>query len=147
MFTGAMFHALNARLHPEGLPYAWVITRDRAHELWLAQYPESDEISAVGTAGPEHSTEAAVHGLGASRGVRWRIYGDGDVDEMALIDDGRDDLKKIAGAVDKGHADYGLVFEGLIFVEPGAEEDWSDAPVNDWALACHGLSDIRYDGE
>lgn len=133
---------------PDGRPYRWVITRDRGYELDVAS---ADGLGGgfrnrQGTSGPVHYSEAADEGLTAGLAIPFRIYGEGDVDErgewFGEYPDAR--WRPAPGVVDRDHPDYGLLYEGLIYIVPGHEQDWRTAPIDDFVRANDGYGDIRY---
>ncbi|SCG15555.1 hypothetical protein GA0070610_1789 [Micromonospora echinofusca] len=125
MVSMAMIQAAQAAKFPEH-PYAWVITRDRDHEL------HGTWESEVGTAGPRQATEAMIE-RARTEGRRWRVLDGGDIDASAIAD-GKD--------VDA--AERGVVYEGLIWTngEPGGDEDFG--PLRDFGEPNYGCVEIQY---
>lgn len=125
MLSTAMAQAMWAAEFGEH-PYAWVITRDRDHEL------HGTAESMVGVQGPSQATEAMLE-LARTKGRRFRLLDEGDIDEGAILD-GKD--------VDP--AERGVVYEGLIWTgeEPGGEADFG--PLNDYGGPNYGCVEIQY---
>ncbi|MFU8849475.1 hypothetical protein ACNAW0_00550 [Micromonospora sp. SL1-18] len=124
MVSMAMIAAERAARWDDSL-YAWVITRDRAHELRGGE-------SEVGTAGPRQATEEMVE-RARTEGRPWRMLDEGDVD---------------AGRTGVGPEERGVVYEGLIWTagEPGGDEDFG--PLYDFGTPNYGCVEIQYrDGE
>ncbi|MEH1014585.1 hypothetical protein V6U90_15925 [Micromonospora sp. CPCC 206060] len=107
-------------------PYAWVLTRDRDHEL------HGTSESEVGTTGPGRATKEMLERARAE-GRPFRMLDLGDIDEGAIAD-GRD--------VDE--AERGVVYEGLIWTagDPGGPEDFG--PLRDFGEPHYGCVDIQY---
>jgi hypothetical protein len=107
-------------------PYAWVITRDRDHEL------HSRADSSVGVSGPGQATEEMLE-RARTQGRRWRLLDEGDIDECALFDGKQVDP-----------AERGVVYEGLIWTQdgPGSETDFG--PLNDYGEPNYGCTEIQY---
>ncbi|WP_169596592.1 hypothetical protein [Micromonospora sp. HNM0581] len=124
----AMIAALRAAEFPEN-PYAWVLTRDRAHELRGGE-------SEVGTSGPAQATDEMLE-RARTEGRCFRMLDEGDID-ACLVDDGT--------MVDPD--ERGVVYEGLIWTvgAPGGGEDFG--PLYDFGQPNHGCLDIQYlDGD
>ncbi|MET8352616.1 hypothetical protein [Micromonospora sp. NPDC005206] len=121
----AMIQAARAAEFPEH-PYAWVITRDRDHEL------HGTSESEVGTSGPRQATAAMLE-RARTEGRRWRMLDAGDIDAGAVAD-GKD--------VDPD--ERGVVYEGRIWTqgEPGGIEDFG--PLHDFGEPNYGCNDIQY---
>lgn len=129
MMSMAMMQAMRAAQFDEA-PYAWVLTRDRDHEL------HGTAESEVGTSGPRKATPEMVE-RARTEGRRFRLLDEGDIDAGAIAD-GKD--------VDSG--ERGVVYEGLIWTagEPGGEEDFG--PLYDFGQPNYGCVEIQYhDGE
>ncbi|MGI5151406.1 hypothetical protein ACQEVC_34420 [Plantactinospora sp. CA-294935] len=125
MVSMAMVQAERAAGFPEH-PYAWVITRDREHEL----YGRTE--SSVGVSGPGQATDEMLE-RARTEGRRWRVLDEGDIDEGAIYDG-----KKV------DPAERGVVYEGLIWTrnEPGSETDFG--PLDDYGAPNFGCTDIQY---
>ncbi|WP_435586088.1 hypothetical protein [Micromonospora aurantiaca (nom. illeg.)] len=102
-------------------PYAWVLTRDRAHELRGGE-------SEVGTTGPSKATDEMIE-RARTEGRPWRMLDEGDVD---------------AGRIGVKPGERGVVYEGLIWTagEPGGEEDFG--PLYDFGTPNYGCVEIQY---
>lgn len=106
-------------------PYGWIITRDRNYEINEAHRTAgaevlNDDASQVGTIGPR-SIPADIEGrLRAGEGIEFRLVDEGDLDDC-------NDNEH--GAVDEGHRDYAVVFEGRL-IDP--EQLWDFGPLNDF---------------
>ncbi|SCL70595.1 MULTISPECIES: hypothetical protein [Micromonospora] len=125
MVSMAMIQAARAAQFPSD-PYAWVLTRDRDHEL------HGTSESEVGTAGPGQATEEMFE-RARTQGRRFRLLDEGDIDEGAIAD-GKD--------VDPD--ERGVVYEGLIWTEgePGGEADFG--PLYDFGTPNYGCVEIQY---
>ncbi|MEU0156439.1 hypothetical protein [Micromonospora fulviviridis] len=121
----AMIAAARAAEFPAS-PYAWVITRDRDHEL------HGTSESEVGTTGPRQADEQMVE-RARTEGRRFRLLDEGDIDEGAIAD-GKD--------VDE--AERGVVYEGLIWTqdEPGCDANFG--PLYDFGTPNYGCVEIQY---
>lgn len=129
MVSMAMIQAARAAEFP-GNPYAWVITRDRDHEL------HGTSESEVGTAGPRQADEAMIE-RARTGGRRFRLLDEGDIDQGAIAD-GKD--------VDPD--ERGVVYEGLIWTEGGPGGDADFGPLYDFGTPNYGCVEIQYrDGE
>jgi hypothetical protein len=109
-----------------GRPYAWVITRDRNHEL-----SEGAVRSEVGTCGPALATPD-MFDRARSEGRRWRLYDEGDIDDCTET------------GLKPGHPEYGMYYEGVIWAAdgPGGDEDFG--PLDDFGRPNDGCTEIRY---
>jgi hypothetical protein len=155
--VGALARAIAAKENeeefPDGLPYLWVITRDRGHEIDVANSDghghKGQTPSAQGTSGPERHSEAAAAGLAAGEGIPFRLYGEGDIDEAGDFSGEYPYVRWVParGVVDRDHPDYGLLYEGLIYFEPGQRDRWQEAPVDDFGRPNDGYAEVRYLGE
>lgn len=125
MVSKALAQAMRAADFAEH-PYAWVITRDRDHEL------HGTAESSVGVAGPAQATEEMVE-LARTEGRRFRLLDEGDIDESALLDGKHVDP-----------AERGVVYEGLIWTrdEPGGDADFG--PLHDYGDPNYGCVEIQY---
>ncbi|MFG1660743.1 hypothetical protein ACGFIY_29820 [Micromonospora chersina] len=129
MVSMALIQAERAAQWPDN-PYAWVLTRDRDHEL------HGTSESEVGTSGPGQATAEMVE-RARTEGRRFRLLDEGDIDESAIYD---------GKHVDPG--ERGVVYEGLIWTagEPGGDEDFG--PLYDFGQPNYGCVEIQYrDGE
>ncbi|WP_349876234.1 hypothetical protein ABIH81_18990 [Micromonospora sp. HUAS YX12] len=128
MVSMAMIAAARAAEFPAS-PYAWVLTRDRDHEL------HGTSESEVGTTGPRQATDEMVE-RARTEGRRFRLLDEGDIDEGAIAD-GKD--------VDE--AERGVVYEGLIWTqdEPGGDQDFG--PLYDFGTPNYGCVEIQYRDE
>ncbi|MFU8873262.1 hypothetical protein [Micromonospora sp. SL4-19] len=129
MVSMAMIAAERAAQFP-GNPYAWVIIRDRDHEL------HGTSESEVGSAGPRQADDEMIE-RARTEGRRFRLLDEGDIDHGA-IEDGKD--------VDPD--ERGVVYEGLIWTagEPGGDEDFG--PLHDFGTPNYGCVEIQYrDGD
>ncbi|MEV4814972.1 hypothetical protein [Micromonospora tulbaghiae] len=125
----AMIQAARAAEFPAS-PYAWVITRDRDHEL------HGTSESEVGTAGPRQADEQMVE-RARTEGRRFRLLDEGDIDEGAIAD-GKD--------VDE--AERGVVYEGLIWTQDEPVGDVDFGPLYDFGTPNYGCVEIQYrDGD
>ena len=120
-----MVAAERAALFPEH-PYAWVITRDRDHEL------HGTSESEVGTAGPHQATDEMIE-RARTQGRPFRMLDEGDIDQGAIAD-GKD--------VDP--AERGVVYEGLIWTQDEAGTDTDFGPLRDFGEPRYGCVDIQY---
>ncbi len=116
-------------------PYAWVITRDREFEISDAEGSAGN--SAVDTAGPSLATADMIQ-LARTEGRRFRLYDEGDVDLCS------EDGPAHRLTVRKGHQDFGLVYQGLIWVQNGPDTDQDFGPLYDFGAPNHGCTEIRY---
>ncbi|MFG3602560.1 hypothetical protein [Micromonospora chersina] len=125
MVSMAMIQAERAAQFP-GNPYAWVLTRDRDHEL------HGTAESEVGVAGPRQATDEMVE-RARTEGRRFRLLDEGDIDAGAIAD-GKD--------VDPD--ERGVVYEGLIWTagEPGGDADFG--PLYDFGQPNYGCVEIQY---
>ncbi|MBM0229709.1 hypothetical protein [Micromonospora sp. ATA51] len=125
MVSMAMIQAERAAQWP-GDPYAWVLTRDRDHEL------HGTSESEVGTAGPRQATEEMFE-RARTEGRRFRMLDEGDIDAGAIAD-GKD--------VDPD--ERGVVYEGMIWTEgePGGDADFG--PLHDFGQPNYGCVEIQY---
>lgn len=107
-------------------PYAWVITRDRDHEL------HGTSESSVGISGPSQATEEMVK-RARTQGRRFRLLDEGDIDESAILD---------GKPVDP--AERGVVYEGQIWTqdEPGSDSDFG--PLRVYGEPNYGCVSIQY---
>ncbi|TDB69339.1 hypothetical protein [Micromonospora sp. KC721] len=124
----AMIAAERAALFPEH-PYAWVIIRDRDHEV------HGTSESEVGTAGPSQATDEMVE-WARTQGRPFRMLDEGDIDAGAIAD-----------GKDVAPEEHGVVYEGLIWTrdEPGTEADFG--PLQDFGEPNYGCVDIQYRNE
>jgi hypothetical protein len=111
--------------HAEEHPYAWVITRDRDHELG------GSGESSVGVAGPGNAPEDLLELARAGEGVRFRLMDEGDLD---MCNEGE------PGAEAEGHELYGVVYEGVL-VDP--EQEWPFGPLDDYGRPNYGCIGIK----
>jgi hypothetical protein len=106
-------------------PYGWIITRDRSFEIAEANRAAgvealSDDDSEVGTIGPRSVPDEIEARLKAGEGVEFRLLDEGDLDDCN---------DNVHGAVEQGHPDYSVVFEGRL-IDP--EGEWPMAPLDDF---------------
>lgn len=112
-----------------GGQYAWVITRDRDYELHVIAADTEDQTCHVGTAGPSDATDEALT-LARTQGVAFRLVDEGDIDDC-------DD-----NGVPADHPDYGVVYEGLLWMAGDAEGGIEFMPLHDFGApncACIGI--------
>ena len=105
--------------------YAWIITRDRFHEL------DPEQESEVGTTGPRDATNEMVE-LARTVGVPFRMLDEGDIDHGGDF------------GVTRDHADYGVVYEGMAWFARGDDSGQEFGPLDDFGGPNYGCIEIQY---